>query len=60
MTELEEDCAALDEESMALDDETAAPSTTNVANSLICVSPELSVTTATAECVPGSRSLTTT
>ena len=61
---LEEDSATLDEDS-TLDDDSATsdeddsgstvPSTVNVTYSDIQVSPELSVTTATAECIPGAR-----
>jgi len=40
--------------------DTAAPSTVNVTYSDIHVSPELSVTTATAECVPAARFLAVT
>ena len=44
----------------ALELDSAAPSTVNVTYSDIHVSPELSVTTATAECVPAARFLAVT
>ena len=64
---LELDSVTLDEEtSLELDSaiaellDSAEPSTVNVTYSLIHVSPELSVTTATAECVPEARFLAVT